>query len=476
MGIRNGQEFVESLRDGRTVYVNGERVKDVTTHPPFRGVVATLASLYDLQHQRRDALTYQSPSSGDAVAMGFMASATIEETERRAAAEEIRAAHTHGLMGRMPDFCNALVTDIAMAQAFVGRTNKSFGDNVVSYYEQCRERDWCLTHTLVDPQIDRSKGPAEQDDPFLVLRVVRETDAGVIVRGARMLSTLAPFSNELWVGPFYPRQEGEEDYTLSFALPCATPGLKFVCREPYSTERSSFDRPLSSRYDEEDALAVFDDVLVPWERMFIYRDISIYNGLMQRTPGYTVLQAVIRGLAKLRMLAGLAIHIAEAIGRSEMFHVQAQIGEMVANAEMIAGLVRAGIYEVSAGARTALPHRSLSATLWVAIPQMQVRAIETIKQLSGSGLIMTPTEKDFANPEIAAHLERYLRGRGIAAKDRVQLFKLAWDLIGEPFGSRQLQYEYFYAGDPYFNRIRFYRSPVARQYKEIVREMLESSR
>ena len=105
MGIRNGQEFVESLRDGRTVYVNGERVKDVTTHPPFRGVVATLASLYDLQHQRRDALTYQSPSSGDAVAMGFMASATIEETERRAAAEEIRAAHTHGLMGRMPDFC-----------------------------------------------------------------------------------------------------------------------------------------------------------------------------------------------------------------------------------------------------------------------------------------------------------------------------------------------------------------------------------
>jgi len=474
MGIRTGQKFIDSLRDGRTVFAAGERIRDVTTHSPFRGVVATLASLYDLQHERRDELSFKSPSSGAPVAASFFMAETIEQVQWRIAAEQIRADYTYGLMGRMPDFCNALVTDVATGLADLGRRDRRFADNMERYYLECRERDWCLTHTLVDPQVDRSRGPAGQPDPFLVLRVVHETGRGVIVRGAKMLATLAPFSNELWVGPFLPRRPGEEDYALCFAIPCDTPGLKFICREPYSGGRSDFDRPLTAHYDEEDSLAVFDDVLVPWERMFIYRDIEIFNGILLNRPGYTQLQAVIRGLAKLKLLTGLTLHIAETIGRADALHVQAQIGELVANVELVSGLVRAGAEEVAASRRGRLAHRSTSAALWVLVPQCQMRAVQVIRELSGSGLIMTPAEEDFANPEIAVYLEKYLRGKTVSALDRVQLFKLAWDMIGEQFGARQLQYEWFYAGDPYFTRQRFFQSPAATEYKEIVTRLLHS--
>jgi 4-hydroxyphenylacetate 3-monooxygenase oxygenase component len=437
-------------------------------------VVASLAALYDLQHAHRGELSFPSPSSGEPVAASFLMAERPEEVEWRIRAEQMRADSTYGLMGRMPDFCNALLTDVATGLAELGAREPRFAENIRRYYEECRERDWCLTHTLVDPQVDRSRGPAEQSDPFLVLRVVRETASGVIVRGAKMLSTLAPFANEIWVGPFYPRRAGEEDYTLCFAIPCATAGLKFICREPYDGGRGNFDRPLTSHYDEEDALAVFDDVEVPWERMFIYRDVEIFNSILLRRPGYAQLQGVIRGLAKLKFLAGLACHIAEAIGRTDAIHVQAQVGEIIANVELVKGLVRAAAQEVSAAKREQLAHRSTAATLWVLIPQCQVRAIQVIRELSGSGLIMTPSEKDVTNPEIAGYLDKYLRGKDVAARERVRLFKLAWDMIGEQFGGRQLQYEWFYSGDPYFTRQRFYRSPVAQEYKDIVTRLLNS--
>jgi 4-hydroxyphenylacetate 3-monooxygenase oxygenase component len=475
MGIRTGQEYRESLRDGRTIYVNGERIKDVTAYPPFQGVIETIAGLYDLQHQpaHQSLLTYPSPANGKPVSLSFLLAETVEDVDRRVRAEEFRAEATFGLMGRLPDFMNALVTDAAAAHEFIGEREPRFGENILRYYEQCRDNDLCLTHTLVDPQIDRSKGPAEQVDPEAALHFVRETDRGIIVRGARMLSTLAPFSNELWVGPFYPRKRGEEPYTLCFAVPMDTPGLKFICREPYHTGgRNVFDRPLSSRFDEEDALAVFDDALVPWERVFINGDIEASNYILGRAPGYTLLQAVIRGTVKLRFMAGLACHVAEAIGRTAAPHVQAQLGELVANVELANGLVRAAAQDVVAGRREGISLRALAATLWVFIPQAQVRAAEVIRQLSGSGLILTPTEQDFSNPEIAPYLEKYLQGKDLGARARVQLFKLAWDMLGEQFGSRQLQYEWFYAGDPLFTRARFYYSPAVAQYKGMVERLL----
>jgi aromatic ring hydroxylase len=290
-----------------------------------------------------------------------------------------------------------------------------------------------------------------------------------------MLSTLAPFSDEIWVGPFYPRRPGEEPYALCFAIPTDTRGLKFICREPYDAGRSRFDRPVSSRFDEEDALAIFDDVLVPWERMFINGDIEASNSLLVHGPGYALLQATVRGIVKLRFLTGLACHLGEAIGRTAAPHVQAQLGELVAKVELGNGLLRAAAHDVVAARREGMSLRALAAALWVFIPEAQMRAAEVIRQLSGSGLIMTPTERDFDNPEIAPYLEKYLQGKSVGARPRVQLFKLAWDLLGEQFGSRQLQYEWFYAGDPIFTRSRFYHSPAVNTYKAMIDRLLEKA-
>jgi 4-hydroxyphenylacetate 3-monooxygenase oxygenase component len=477
MGIRSGAEYRERLKDGRTIYVNGERVKDVTDYPPFQRIVGTLAALYDLQHvpAHQPILTYPSPKTGDLVSLSFLITETAGDVVRRIRAEEFRAEATFGLMGRLPDFMNALITDAAAAASFLAAREPRFGQNIVRYYEECREQDLCLTHTLVDPQIDRSKGPGQQADPEAALHRVRETERGIIVCGARMLSTLAPFSDEIWVGPFYPRKPGEESYALCFAIPIDTTGLKFICREPYDNGRSSFDRPLTSRFDEEDALAIFDDVLVPWERVFINGDIEASNAFLVHGPGYALLQATVRGIVKLRFLTGLACEVAEAIGRTAAPHVQAQLGELVAKVELGNGLLRAAAQDVVAARREGMSLRALAAALWVFIPETQMRAAEIIRQLSGSGLILTPTERDFENLEIAPYLEKYLQGKNLSARQRVQLFKLAWDMIGEQFGGRQLQYEWFYAGDPIFTRSRFYHSPAVDTYKALVDRLLEKA-
>jgi anthranilate 3-monooxygenase (FAD) / 4-hydroxyphenylacetate 3-monooxygenase len=474
VGIRTGLEYRERLRDGRTIYVNGDRVKDVTTYPPFQRVIGTLAGLYDLQHApaHQSLITYPSPKTGDRVSLSFLITESADDIDRRIRSEEFRAEATFGLMGRLPDFMNALVTDAAVVAPLLNQRDSRCSENLLRYYEHCREHDLCLTHTLVDPQIDRSKGPTDQADPEAALHFVRETDRGIIVRGARMLSTLAPFSDEIWVGQFYPRKPGEEAYALNFAIPMDTPGLKFICREPYDASRSAFDRPVSSRFDEEDALAIFDDVLVPWDRVFINGDIEASNAFLGRAPGYALLQGTIRGVVKLRFMTGLACHVAEAIGRTAALHVQAQLGELVAKVELANGLLRACAQDVAAARREGMSLRALAATLWVFIPEAQMRAAEVLRQLSGSGMILTPTEKDFDNTEIAPYLEKYLQGKNLGARDRVQLFKLAWDMLGEQFGSRQLQYEWFYAGDPTFTRSRFYRSAAVNTYKAMVDRLL----
>ncbi len=497
MGARTGREYIEGLRDNRRVYVSGELVRDVTQYPPFQGVIRTLADLYDRQHDPtyKAALTTPSPTSGKPVSTSFVLAKTWEEMAQRISGERLRCEFTYGLMGRLPDFMNAFVTDMAAIRSLLGRQRPEFGENAWRYYELCRENDWCLTHTLVDPQVDRSQGVEAQD----ALRIVKETDAGLIVRGARMLSTLAPVSDELWVGPYMPRKPGQEDYALSFAVPMATPGLTFICREPYDTGRSAFDRPLSGRFDEGDAIAVFDDVLVPWERVFAARDIAIHNLIAPAFPGYLTLQAVIRGAIKLRFLTGLACLVAQAVGRTEMPRYQEMLGELVGLVELAEGLVTATAHDVlhnathpldEANGDAAPPHGVIPGlgTLFgvsgrgmvgitavrLFFPQAMTQAIDALRRMGSSSLIMTPTERDFANPEIRPLLERHLRGRAVSAQERVQVMKLAWDVLGTEFGGRQLQYEWFFAGDPVNSRIVYFGTDRREECMALAQRLLDS--
>lgn len=471
MALRDGKSFLEGLRDGRTIYVGGEALRDVTTYRPFSGILETLASLYDLQTASPTQMGFASPESGELCPLAYSIPSERAHVLACQRAFELRASHTSGLLGRMPDFMSALVSDVARAQ-LRRRTLGARAENVIRYHSFCRERDLCLTHTLIDPQVDRSKQPDVLRDPDVVLRQVAETDAGIVVRGARMLSTLAPFADEIWVGPFHPRQPGEERLALCFAVPVATPGLRFVCREPFDTGRGRFDRPLASRFDEEDALAVFDDVVIPYERVFVAGDVEAYNSVLSGGADLAALQALTRGVVKLRVFVGLAARIADAIGRTAEPHHAARIGELAAWTEVLAGALRGGVEEICDGLATGLPSRALGTAMFVAMPEIQQRAVDVIRQLSGSGLVMTPTESDFDHPEIGPFVERFLQGRASGGRERVRLFKLAWDLVASDFGSRQALYEWFYAGDPQINRARFARTPLVELYKALVAPLL----
>src|SRR5262249_17299351 len=274
MPARTGQQYLDGLRaQDRNVCLGGERVKDVTSHPGLANGARAIAMLYAMQHDPalRDEMTYVSPSTAARVGLSFIVPRTREELERRRVMMLHWARATCGMMGRSPDFMNVTFAAWAGAAEYFGRNRPEFAANIKRYYEHIREHDLTLTHSLINLQRSRTVTGTFNLAEETALRVVRETDAGVVVRGARVLATLGPISDEIAV--YSPRlgrmTETHSPYAINFAIPCGTPGLKFLCRESFDLGRSPFEHPLGSRFEEMDCVVFFDDVLVPWERVFL---------------------------------------------------------------------------------------------------------------------------------------------------------------------------------------------------------------
>lgn len=455
MGVRTGKQYIEGLRmRPREVWLRGERIDDVTTHPAFAAQVRAIAHLYDLQHdpQHRDVLTYPSPTSGAPVGTAFMMSRTIDDLRKRRAAFQTWAEATFGMMGRSPDFLNTTVMAFAEARDVFDRLGKRYGDNITRYYEHIREHDLFLTHALITPQIDRSKTSFEQADEFLHMGVVRETSEGIVVRGARMLATLGPTADEVIVYNLPGLKPGDERHAMVFAMPIDAKGIRMICREPFDDgTRSRFDHPLASRFEEADALLIFDDVLVPWERVFMHNNVELANALYPQTNlrNHTAHQTGTRGMVKLRLAVGVAAAVAEAVKTSQFLHVQEMLGEGIGMVEIAKScLVRAEVEFETTRMNTIRTGFTPLQTLRGFLPRAYPRVIEMLQTIGAGGLLMMPNGADYDSP-IAADVAKYYQGAdGMPSKERIGLFKLAWDLAGDAFGARQLQYERYYAGDP----------------------------
>ena len=311
MPARTGAQYIKGLQEQeREVWLRGERVKDVTTHPGLAGGVRAIASLYDLQHDPAvgDAMTYLSPTSGDRVGLSFIIPRTQEDLLRRSAMMLRWARATCGMMGRSPDFMNVTFAAWAAAADYFAQGRPAFGENMRRYYEYIRENDLTLTHSLINLQRSRTLTGVFNLQEGTALQMIRETDAGVVVRGARILATLAPMSDEIAV--YSPRvarhTEKHSPFAMNFAIPCGTPGLKFLCRESFDLGRSRFDHPLGSRFEEMDCVVFFDDVLVPWERVFVLGDVDLINGTAMTThsSAHTAHQGAAKNLAKCEFLLG----------------------------------------------------------------------------------------------------------------------------------------------------------------------------
>ena len=348
MPAKTGQQYIDGLRGNPAeVWIRGERVKDVTTHPALAGGVRSVAALYDRQHdpETLDEMVFPSPSSGDPVGLSFMVPRTVEDLLLR------RRMMTHwawvgcGMMARTPDFLNVSIAAWAGAAEYFGQNRPEFAGNVRSYFEFIRENDVTLTHTLVNLQPRRTDGIVDDLDDQVALTVVKETDAGIIVRGSRILATLGPISDEIAVYPTRTHLLGPEAWrqALFFSIPCATPGVKFICRESLDYGRSAFDHPLGSRFEEMDALVFFDDVLVPWERVFLLGDVDMCNNYGIATQGTTHsgYQVVNRCVVKTEFILGLAQLMVDTLGSGELSHIQQRIAEIIVHLETLKACMRA---------------------------------------------------------------------------------------------------------------------------------------
>lgn len=477
MGARRGTDYIERLKSNPPeTWIGNEKVTDPTTHPLVAPAVKSIAGLYDSQWQpdKKPYMLFESPKTGNLVGTSFKVPRSKEDLKIRRLMHKDWAEQTFGMMGRSTDFMSAMLTAWYINADFFG----SYADNIRNYFEYVRENDLYLTHVLIDPQVDRGKAPSEQPDEFTYLGVVKETDKGIIVRGAKMLATAGPYADEMLVWPFHLRKPTEKDYkyAISFALPLNTPGVRLIAREPF-TRKSVYDHPLASRFDELDGVVVFDDVLVPWERVFIYQDVERVNTIWKlNSNAFTGHQSSIRLQIKLQFLAGLVMRATEMVNTNQFPHVQDMIGEITTYIELIRAAVlaseataeptSAGIYFPNVTPLFAVRN---SGNRWYP------RVREIIQLVVAGGLMYQPSSVDVFDSPIAKDIQKYYRGATVPAEEKIKLFKAAADIAVSDFGSRHELYERYYAGDPMFLRIQTqYTGYDKKEALSLVDSLLES--
>jgi 4-hydroxyphenylacetate 3-monooxygenase oxygenase component len=375
---------------------------------------------------------------------------TREDLERRRRAFELVAALSGGVMGRTPDYLNVTFACFAgRSDVWARRGNEQGAANLVTYQALMRDHDLSTTHALMNPQVDRTKPEAEQAAGQVALHKVGESGDAIVVRGARMLATLAPFADELLIYPGSDIRPQDGRYALSFAIPIATPGLRFICRDSYSKQRDPLDYPLSSRFDEMDAVVIFDDVEVPKDRVFLDGDTVGYSEVITDTGwrGHIMHQAFTRAWVKLCFALGIGHVIANTTGVVRFDHIQEKLGQIWAMSE----LARSAIVAAEAGARldeagVMYPDDRPFIALRGEMPKWLPRANEFLQLIGGGGFMATPSRADLEGP-LREQIDLYFQAAGAAAERRIRLFRLAWDFLGSELGGRGELYERFYLSD-----------------------------
>jgi 4-hydroxyphenylacetate 3-monooxygenase len=445
-----GQEYLESLRDGRSVYIDGERVADVTTHPAFRNATRSVARLYDALHdpERRDLLTARD-RQGILTHRFFMPSYTAEDLLASREAIASWARMSYGYMGRTPDYKASFMATLGADPAWYA----PFEDSARGWYRRYAERVMFLNHVLINPPIDRNKAVHEVEDVYV--HVVAERDDGIVVSGAKMLATGSAITHATFVAQnsAVELEEGRaEDYALVFIAPMDTAGKTLICRSSYEeSARSPWDNPLSSRFDENDAVVVFDDAFIPWENVLVYRDVRKSTGFYAQSgfmPRYT-LQSGTRLGVKLDFLCGLFARALEANGTNAFRGVQAAFGELVGWRNLVWAITAALCHEPMPGPGGSVVPKLEYAMLvrlfgTMAFPKARALFAEF---LGGSPLVVPSSNRDLENDELRPLIDRFYRGSTGDAHDRIKLFKLVWDAVGTEFGSRHEWYEINYAGN-----------------------------
>lgn len=465
MAARTGHQYIEGLRDNRQVWLGKENVSDVTSHPALSGSVRGMAGYFDWQHRYAEECLVADPVTGEPMNASLIVPRNADDLERRQRAFERFSRYSCGMLGRTPDYVNVTLA------GFVGRSDifapggGAHHDRLCAFYREVVEKDLSMTHTIIQPAIDKGIGELVGLNGELAARVVKRTDTGVVVRGAKILATLGPFADELFVYPASPLAPGSApEYALMFSIPIATKGLIQVCRDHYGTVRSIEDHPFSSRFDEQDTYVIFDDVEIPYERLFIDCDLDAYNGL--RAAGWAAnvfQQTSTRAAVKLEFAYDLCSRMAKLTNSEKRPDVAVQLGELWCYAQMTraanqAG--RAGGRDWGAGAFFCddRPLRALRGLM----PNWMARMADLVKAIGGHNLLATPSLAAFDNEVMQPLLEKYMpAASGGDAEQRARIFRMAWDFVGSALGGRVDLYEHFYLASQRTNFTREHMQTLA---------------
>ena len=474
---QTGEEFLESLRDGREVWVYGERIDGVTTHPAFRNSARSLAALFDELHANPSLMVPTDTGSGGLTHPFFRIARTHDDL--RAGRDTIAAWQRlgFGFLGRTPDYKAALLTALGSNPEYFGE----YADNARNWYRRAQEEVLHIGHAIVHPPVDRARPIEEVRDVYV--HVERETDAGIIVSGAKVVATGAPTSQYVYVSQISDRPVTDRQFAITFIAPLDAPGVKLFARASYedvaARTASPFDQPLSSRLDENDAILVFDEALIPWENVLVY-DVDTLNRF-DTESGWTaraILQASTRLGVKLDFLAGALSLALEVTGAGQFRGVQAGLGEVVAYRNAVNALRDGQIERAEIGWGGQLnPHEGYGLAYAAMAPGLYRRIREIVESVVASGLIYLNSHAvDFQNPEVRPYLDRFLRGsNGRTALDRSRIMKLLWDGIGSEFGARHELYELNYFGQPEVNFIRSMLQAEADGVLPAARELAETA-
>ena len=453
-----GAEYLASLADDREIWLRGERVKDVVDHPAFRNSARMIARMYDSLHdpEQRDVLTTPTDTGNGGFTHPFYkVPRSAEELVKNRDAIAAWSRISYGWMGRSPDYKASLTGTLGANAEFY----EPYAENADRWYRFAQERCLFLNHALVNPPVDKASVPDDVRDVYV--HVEKETDAGLIVSGAKVVATGSALTHYNFIGYYGPTPLGDPEMAIFAMLPMDCAGVKLICRPSYELNAtvmgSPFDYPLSSRLDENDAILILDKVLIPWENVFLYRDLEKANGYFPLSgfiPRFCM-HGGTRFAVKLDFLTGLLLKASEAVGNRSAYSPEVQIGEVLSWRNTFWALSDAMCKSPEPWVGGAFqPNAAYGMAYRTLAPSAYARVKEIIEQTISSGLIyLNSHSDDFKNPELRPLIDRYLRGSGgYDSVERVKVLKLLWDAVGTEFGGRHELYERNYAGN--YERIR----------------------
>jgi 4-hydroxyphenylacetate 3-monooxygenase len=439
------------------IYIGSERVDDVTRHPAFRNAAQTVAALYDMKADpaRRDEMTYE--EDGGRHAIYFLRAGSRDDLQRRMVGHRRIADFTYGMFGRSPDHVASFVTGMAMK---LDELKPPHGnpDNLLGYYRHIRDNDLYVVYAVLPPQAARNPDfYLRQNLPVPTLRVVKETDDGVVISGMKMLATGAVLANEIWIGNLIPLAADQLPESITCAVPCNAPGLSLWSRKPLERDCSNeFENPLAWRFDETDSMLICENVKVPWERVFVHNDAVLARAIYTNTPGHCFgnHQSNVRYWAKMQLIVGLASRIAQSSGADQVPAVRETLGRLAALEATLGGMIMGQIQAAESwpdGYMTFNRRFMYAALNWCTENYSSI--IDILRELCGGGVFQMPADISvMGEPELRKTFETFWNTPQMRAVDRMKLFKLAWDLVGSEFAGRHLQYEKFYAGASFIVR------------------------